>query len=259
MNNERDPLRDVLTTDLPDAAEKETAKSYAEQAEAAAKRAEDAAVGAGVKTKEGGEIFGCTEGTYANTATAEFAHAEGMSCSATGKNSHAEGVRGRANGETSHAEGSYCTADGKNSHAEGENTTAKGDNSHAEGHWSTAEGYASHAEGDCSKAKGDYSHTEGDGCEAKGKYSHAEGYYTLAGSQMQHVAGKYNVEDTEGIYARITGGGTGEARPKNIETLDWEGNLILGGNVTTGAGNDLDAVAAALAALETRTQALENK
>ena len=43
MNNERNPLRDVLATDLPDAAEKETAKSYAEQAQAAAKRAEDAA------------------------------------------------------------------------------------------------------------------------------------------------------------------------------------------------------------------------
>ena len=144
-------------------------------------------------------------------------------------------------------------------HAEGNSCTASGYFSHAEGYLCKAVGFAAHTEGNSCTASGSFAHAEGHSCEAKGEASHAEGMYTIAHGAAQHAAGRFNVEDTEDAFARVTGGGTAANKRKNIETLDWAGNLILGGNVTTGAGNDLDAVAAALAALEARVQALESK
>lgn len=66
--------------------------------------------------------------------------------------------------------------------------------------------------------------------EASGVNSHAEGFGTVASAKYQHVQGKYNVEDTEGRYAHIVGGGN-DAERRNIHTLDWEGNAEYAGDV----------------------------
>lgn len=74
------------------------------------------------------------------------------------------------------------------------------------------------------------SHAEGLISIAKGNGSHAEGFGTVASAKYQHVQGKYNVEDTEGRYAHIVGGGN-DAERRNIHTLDWEGNAEYAGDV----------------------------
>ena len=79
-------------------------------------------------------------------------------------------------------------------------------------------------------------HAEGGNTSVSARYGHAEGYYTKAGSKFQHVQGKYNVEDTSDTYAHIVGGGT-SATPKNIHTLDWNGNAVYAGDVTATDAN----------------------
>ena len=199
------------------------------------------------------------EGTGTITS-GESSHAEGYSTTASGESSHAEGGHTTASGESSHAEGGYTTASGESSHAEGYSTTASGESSHAEGYYTDAtvtgahaEGYytdatatGAHAEGDTTKASGYASHAEGDHTEANGKGSHAEGYYTYAGeyshaegrdtsaaSMYQHVQGKYNVKDFNNTYAHIVGGGTSNTDRKNIHTLDWNGNAVYSGDVSS--------------------------
>ncbi len=80
------------------------------------------------------------------------------------------------------------------------------------------------------EASGVNSHAEGLISIAKGNGSHAEGFGTVASAKYQHVQGKYNVEDTEGRYAHIVGGGN-DAERRNIHTLDWEGNAEYAGDV----------------------------
>ena len=46
-------------------------------------------------------------------------------------------------------------------------------------------------------------------------------------------AGRYGTKSTS--YPRVTGNGT-KSTPHNIETLDWQGNLVLAGGVTCGGG-----------------------
>ena len=159
-------------------------------------------------------------------------HAEGKYTTASGDSSHAEGAYTTASGDSSHAEGAYTTASGDyGSHAEGVDTTASGASSHAEGEYTTASGENSHAEGYKSTASGYASHAEGEYTKTSGKYAHAEGYHTTARTNSQHVQGKYNVEDTNGTYAHIVGGGTSNTDRKNIHTLDWNGNAVYSGDV----------------------------
>lgn len=80
------------------------------------------------------------------------------------------------------------------------------------------------------EASGVNSHAEGLISIAKGNGSHAEGFGTVVSAKYQHVQGKYNVEDTEGRYAHIVGGGN-DAERRNIHTLDWEGNAEYAGDV----------------------------
>ena len=87
-----------------------------------------------------------------------------------------------------------------------------------------------HAENYGTEASGKNSHAEGLISIAKGNGSHAEGFGTVASAKYQHVQGKYNVEDTEGRYAHIVGGGN-DAERRNIHTLDWEGNAEYAGDV----------------------------
>ena len=68
--------------------------------------------------------------------------------------------------------------------------------------------------------------------------SHAEGQETIASTNHQHVQGKYNVEDTEGKYADIIGGGSDKSHRINIEATDWEGNKYLKGNIYVNCNND---------------------
>ena len=170
-------------------------------------------------------------------------HAEGYLTVANGNyGSHAEGIHTMASGDYgSHAEGEYATASGPVSHAEGYYTTASGDSSHAEGDHTTASGENSHAEGFKTTASGVNSHAEGEYTKASGKYAHVEGYHTTARSNSQHVQGKYNVEDTNGTYAHIVGGGTSNTNKKNIHTLDWNGNAVYSGDVkaTDSEGNQV--------------------
>ena len=179
------------------------------------------------------------EGKY-TTASGDSSHAEGHITEASGSSSHAEGVYTTASGDYgSHAEGEYTTASGSVSHAEGYYTTASGDSSHAEGDNTTASGENSHAEGFKTTASGYASHAEGEYTKASSKYAHVEGYHTSARSNSQHVQGKYNVEDTNGTYAHIVGGGTSNTNRKNIHTLDWNGNAVYSGdvNATDADGN----------------------
>lgn len=74
----------------------------------------------------------------------------------------------------------------------------------------------------------------GKATEALGTHSFTSGIGTIANSDYQRVEGKFNIEDTEGKYACIVGGGSRDTDRKNIYTLDWEGNGAFGGNITIG-------------------------
>lgn len=122
-------------------------------------------------------------------------------------------------GVKSTAIGFFVEASGDNSFATGEDTKATARNTFSQGAHTEASFYGAHAEGDSTKASGRVSHSEGQG--------------TLASSDNQHVQGKYNIEDTQGKYAHIVGGGTSDSNRKNIHTLDWQGNATYAGTVET--------------------------
>lgn len=174
------------------------------------------------------------------TASGRNSHAEGYCTVASGMSAHAEGDGNSAIGDYSHAEGFNVEASGESSHAEGYNTAASDEACHAEGVDTVADDTACHAEGYGSKATVRYSHAEGWNTEAKGEASHVEGLGTIASKNAQHVQGKYNVEDTEGIYTHIVGGGTSSTDRKNIHTLDLLGNAVFAGDVTNGNGVSMD-------------------
>lgn len=62
----------------------------------------------------------------------------------------------------------------------------------------------------------------------------ALGEGTKAYSDFQLVHGKFNDLDANNIYAHIVGGGKYN-EPKNIYTLDWEGNAEFAGSIKTNA------------------------
>lgn len=210
----------------------------------------------GKKTLDGGEIFNVINNNN-NTASALYAHAEGVGTAATALAAHAEGAGTTAGGVNSHAEGGSTTASGAVSHAEGGSTNATAEAAHAEGGSTTASGTAAHAEGGHGTASGNYSHVEGYGttasntaahaeggsyatgayshgegwdCTASGDYSHAQNYSTTAASDNQTVIGKYNVIDDQDQYALIVGNGnrTGAVR-SNAMTVDWDGVITSAG------------------------------
>lgn len=131
---------------------------------------------------------------------------------------------------------------------------ATGRYSHAEGADTTASGVGSHAEGYRCKAVGDYSHAEGEGTEASGIQSHAEGWGTIASMPYQHVEGVFN---EPGEYIHIVGFGQSSEYPANIETLDYDGNLWIAGDITNGQGETLHAAMQAIAALQAEVKTLK--
>lgn len=148
-------------------------------------------------------------------------------------------VNNTASGEYAHAEGAYNTASGDYSHAQGFDTDATGYGAHTEGGQTTASSDYAHAEGYKSTASGKYSHAQGYNTTASKEYAHAEGQNTLASSSHQHVQGKNNVEDATGKYAHIVGNGSSSSARSNAHTLDWDGNAEFKGDViANGCGGE---------------------
>lgn len=207
-------------------------------------------------TASGG--YSHTEG-YQTVASANYTHAEGYSTEALDVGAHAEGYDTKAFGQGSHAEGSQTQATGTVAHAEGYKTAAAEDYTHAEGYQTVATQIAAHSEGQntqavniCAHAEGQQttasgtcSHAEGQGTKAIGSNSHAEGSYTLAVGTNQHVFGKYNIPDGNDTYVEIVGGGTGQTAA-NIRTLDWQGNMIIAGDLTNGRGTSINGLSTAI-------------
>ena len=176
------------------------------------------------------------------TASGFASHAEGDWTTASSYWTHAEGYTTVASAQGAHAEGDRSTASGQYSHAEGTTTQATNYYAHAEGITSTASGEGSHAEGCESVSSGTHSHAEGRSTQAIGHASHAGGMGTIAGSASQMVIGEYNVADTSssettrGTYAFIIGNGDTSTR-SNALTVDWSGNVVAAGSLTT-SGDD---------------------
>lgn len=118
---------------------------------------------------------------------------------------------------------------------------ASGHGSHAEGNVTHATGLYSHAEGQSSTASGQFSHAEGVSTTASGNRSHAQNSGTIAASENQTALGRYNEEDAQDTYAIILGNGSsshGVETRSNALTVDWFGNLVISGDLTT--GSDID-------------------
>lgn len=126
--------------------------------------------------------------------------------------------------------------------AEGSGVTSSGYAGHAEGMSTLTSGTAGHAEGAATESHGYAGHAEGSKTIVRKNFGHAEGLFTISNADSQHVQGKYNVEDINGLYAHIVGGGTSETDRKNIHTIDWEGNAYYSGDVTNGVGVSLNSL-----------------
>ena len=163
----------------------------------------NAVSGNGANTASGDYAF--AEGRY-TSASKYYAHAEGAHSTAAGNSSHAEGNNTTASGDYSHAEGASTTASGQYSHAEGcgssyteggvtYNPGAKGKADHAEGYQTFADSgssstaYGAHAEGHRTQALAAVAHAEGASTIASGRVSHAEGGFTTASGYASHAEG----------------------------------------------------------------------
>lgn len=62
--------------------------------------------------------------------------------------------------------------------------------------------------------------------------THVEGIGNIALGDYQHVGGKYNVSDAN--KALIIGNGADTTHRSNALTLDWSGNAVISGDLTTG-------------------------
>ena len=69
---------------------------------------------------------------------------------------------------------------------------------------------------------------------ASGKDASAFGLYCVAKGEAQFAFGKYCVRDDNDQYVEIVGNGTDVNARSNARTLDWSGNEVLAGGLTTG-------------------------
>lgn len=115
---------------------------------------------------ETGEIFNDYEN---NTASGNWAHAEGRFSYADGTCAHSEGISSRASGDYSHSEGYGNTASGGRSHAEGYSTTASAFDSHSEGNGTIANGAQQHVQGRYNVSDSRYAHIVGNGSAASAR------------------------------------------------------------------------------------------
>lgn len=179
-------------------------------------------------------------GSYCE-ATADYALAGGSYSISSGLSSFAYGSSCTATQQASVALGDYCKATGGQSIAMGRGTEASNNMSIAMGYYSKATGYEAIAIGDSNEANAHQTLALGARSIASGNNSIAIGYYAKASSEYQTAMGRHNVEDTENKYALIFGGGE-YSTPKNIHTLDWDGNAVFAGNVTDGAGATINGI-----------------
>ena len=140
-------------------------------------------------------------------------------------------------GAMSYAEGKNVESSGYISHAEGMNTVASHRCSHAEGDGTKATSLYCHAEGSETIASDWASHAEGMNTVASGVASHAGGSFTVAAGLDQTAIGRYNVEDSNGTYALIIGNGTDDSDRSNALTVDWDGDVLMGSELTLHADN----------------------
>lgn len=184
----------------------------------------------------------------ANTTTGDYSTTEGSASVAGATASHAEGYKTTItkNGLYAHTEGTETRVTAKAAHAEGRAATASGEGAHAEGVSTVAAGVASHAEGNSNTVNAPNSHVEG----LENKITsteieavHVEGKGNTGTASGQHVAGRYSSPDSN--MARITGAGNAATAPKNIETLDWSGNLKIAGMLYINKSGDSSGISAA--------------
>lgn len=167
------------------------------------------------------------------------------------------------------AVGEYNTVKGSKNCAIGDNNTVEGDSAFAIGTANTVRsgfaagkyndvGYSCFAFGNNTTSSGDSSVAEGNRTTASGMYSHAEGSDTVAAGMWQHVQGRYNVKDDQSEYVDIIGAGW-SPDGTNIETIDWNGNMELSGDLRLYAcgGNNPIKVASSLKEANRRIRILE--
>lgn len=149
---------------------------------------------------------------------------------------------GEGNAQSGTANAPYYTFGGRKtgsaignySVVEGAGNTASAMCSHAEGYQARATAPYSHAEGFGTVASGFASHAEGQGTNATGHQSHASGFNTIAAGNSQTAIGTCNVEDTDGKYSLIVGNGESSLARSNAFTVDWGGNAVASGSITSG-------------------------
>lgn len=124
--------------------------------------------------------------------------------------------------------GEQNTASGDNSFSNGVNNTASGDNSSILG----GTGNTVSGQNACV--------VDGNGNTAIGNNSTVFGKGNEAGAALQFVFGQYNAAyitsdpNDKGQYIELVGNGTANNARSNARTLDWNGNEVLAGGLTTG-------------------------
>lgn len=196
------------------------------------------------------------------SARGSSSHAEGSETEATGGSSHAEGNKTTAS-TCAHSEGYKTSADGNSSHSEGSNTLAFGGSSHAEGSQNSVFGFYGHVEGHGNIAADDAQHVfgtynipimsknpddnpgdvqpwesntlynPGDCVEYSIWYWYCTTEHT---SSSTFDSSKWTkITNTDSVL-EIVGNGTSNSSRSNARTLDVNGNEILAGKLTVGAG-----------------------
>lgn len=190
-----------------------------------------------------------------NKSTGTSSTAMGSYCESTGAYSFAGGTDTDSAGSGAFGYGYYCQASGYCSVAlgyscktESSQSIALGYMAEVKGYTGIAMGYQAKTEGSEGVAIGSYNEAKGGQSLALGCHSStssynsvAIGYYAKALSSHQTAMGKFNIEDTEGKYALIFGGGEYDT-PKNIFTLDWSGNAWFAGSILNQNGEDISGI-----------------
>lgn len=182
-----------------------------------------------VATSSGKNAFACGKNAKASNAQS---FAIGNATEASGISSFAGGLGTKATASQAIATGNGAEATGANSFAHGikakstSNTSfAIGEETEAGGYYAIASGFRTKALGTCTMAGGRDTEVKAEAYAAT-----AIGRGTIANSRYQFVRGQYNKPDAPdpnnnylGQYVEIVGNGTASS-PKNIYTLDWDGN-----------------------------------
>ena len=175
-----------------------------------------------------------------NTASGDASVAMGSNNTVSSSNSVAMGSSNTVSSSSSVAIGGGNKAFSSHSVAMGGGNTASGSHSVAMGGGNTASGEFSVAMGVGNTASSMNSVAIGGGNKASGQYSVAMGQSNTANVDNQTVIGRYNAPDSteegEVQHAFIIGNGnsteSGATHLSNAMTVDWDGNLIMSGDVT---------------------------